>query len=782
MIERVELENWRTHQKSVLEFSKGTNVLVGKLGSGKSSVMDAICFALYGTFPALNAKRLTLAETVMHKPSVQEFSRVKLDFSLEGKNYCLERSFFTDGKSGQAKLLQNSVIKAGPQPSNVNLEVEKLLGMDFELFSRAVYSEQNQLDFFLKLSPRERKKKFDDLLHLERYESARQNAVKLSGQCKTSFEEKERALKGMDAERWQKEAERLEEQIGKGTRKALEFENAEKEWKEKAGALEKEILQFGEKERQFQKLEAEKTKWFATAEQLNKQLSSYEREIGTPVSLLDPGIVAQEWSGLKEREQKALKDSLVFEEYVKRAAGLNAKQNLIAENLSVKRKAEPRPVSELEQSLAHIQLKGVEARNKREECRKKLSEAQNSSAQWSAQLLNIQQQLSQVASLKGNCPVCLQPIALEHSHNVKQELEKSLALAQSESENSKKMLESAQKEAQMFERTLEELEKEEQKIDRALGLALEVKDLSAQEEKCKTELQELNPLLSVMEKTASPFELQKVQERLKLAELKRKALEERKNWGEAQSRLNEVSSQSKALQFDPSQSRALQEALSKAQNEFSRAESGRNAELQMVAQVRESLQHVQRSLQQLQAMQSEVEEMKRLHQLLSVFANALEDTQGQLRTQLLEAINLAMQDLWPRLYPYQDFVSAKLEIVEGDYEFFCQSRSGKWTRVEGILSGGERTAAALTIRMAFSLVLTQKLGLLILDEPTHNLDQKAVRELAKLLKERLPELVEQVFVITHDPLMEEAASGTLYEMQRDKDLDGVSVPVKRNGN
>jgi DNA repair exonuclease SbcCD ATPase subunit len=66
-------------------------------------------------------------------------------------------------------------------------------------------------------------------------------------------------------------------------------------------------------------------------------------------------------------------------------------------------------------------------------------------------------------------------------------------------------------------------------------------------------------------------------------------------------------------------------------------------------------------------------------------------------------------------------------------------------------------------------VLTRNLSWIILDEPTHNLDGNIVRYLGKMMRESLPELIEQVFVITHDKEMEKAASGKLYILRREKE-------------
>ena len=47
-IEIVQLENIRSHIKSTVPFTRGFNCLVGGLGCGKSSVLYAIDFALFG--------------------------------------------------------------------------------------------------------------------------------------------------------------------------------------------------------------------------------------------------------------------------------------------------------------------------------------------------------------------------------------------------------------------------------------------------------------------------------------------------------------------------------------------------------------------------------------------------------------------------------------------------------------------------------------------------------------------------------------------------------------
>ncbi|MEM7825998.1 MAG: AAA family ATPase, partial [Candidatus Aenigmatarchaeota archaeon] len=68
MITKVKLKNWRSHLESEFNFSSGTNVLIGIMGSGKTSVMNAICFALFGTFPEIQTRKLRLEDIIMKKP------------------------------------------------------------------------------------------------------------------------------------------------------------------------------------------------------------------------------------------------------------------------------------------------------------------------------------------------------------------------------------------------------------------------------------------------------------------------------------------------------------------------------------------------------------------------------------------------------------------------------------------------------------------------------------------------------------------------------------------
>ena len=140
----------------------------------------------------------------------------------------------------------------------------------------------------------------------------------------------------------------------------------------------------------------------------------------------------------------------------------------------------------------------------------------------------------------------------------------------------------------------------------------------------------------------------------------------------------------------------------------------------------------------------------------------------------MEAVNFPMNNLWPTLYPYHDFVATRLKVDEGDYVLQLQTTDGAWINVDGGASGGERSIAALVLRIAFSLVLAPQLKWLILDEPTANLDRNAIAVLATTLRDRIGDIIDQTFLITHEEELEGAITGNAYKLFRQKEVDGVT--------
>jgi DNA repair exonuclease SbcCD ATPase subunit len=182
----------------------------------------------------------------------------------------------------------------------------------------------------------------------------------------------------------------------------------------------------------------------------------------------------------------------------------------------------------------------------------------------------------------------------------------------------------------------------------------------------------------------------------------------------------------------------------------------------------------EKKMQEIEKEKNEIEKLEKLIDDLKIFENALEKTQTQLRENFVDTVNYTMDQMWADIYPYADFISAKLAIEDRDYVLQVQKKSGEWTDVDGVVSGGEKSIASLVLRIAFSSVLAPQLRWLVLDEPTHNLDTKAVEDLSETLRARVTDFADQVFLITHEKILENAVTGQLYRLTRDKELDDVT--------
>ncbi|MFI5908655.1 AAA family ATPase [Dactylosporangium sp. NPDC051541] len=167
--------------------------LVGPTGSGKSTVLDAMCFALYGTVPRWGDKR-AIGNALA--PSAAE-AKVRLIFESAGRRYVLTRVVRRDGKGAvttkhaglellapgldlgklefgleQADIAE---VLAGT-PGEVDTAVLTVVGLPYEQFTKCVVLPQGEFAAFLHAKPAERQKILVNLLGLEVYGRIREKA------------------------------------------------------------------------------------------------------------------------------------------------------------------------------------------------------------------------------------------------------------------------------------------------------------------------------------------------------------------------------------------------------------------------------------------------------------------------------------------------------------------------------------------------------------------------------------------------------------------------------
>jgi DNA repair protein SbcC/Rad50 len=168
-LESLQLENIRSHAKTVVPFVSGFNCLVGGLGQGKSTVLYAFDFVLFGD-PLGRSYNYLLREGADH-------GKVTAVFVHNGRTYKIQRALHRRGKGisqdiDQLRLYRDGRPVADTKNDAVAEELKTLTGLDKNTFREVVWVRQEHLKELLDITPRQRQTKLDKLFGLSDYDVA----------------------------------------------------------------------------------------------------------------------------------------------------------------------------------------------------------------------------------------------------------------------------------------------------------------------------------------------------------------------------------------------------------------------------------------------------------------------------------------------------------------------------------------------------------------------------------------------------------------------------------
>jgi len=143
--------------------------LVGATGSGKSTVLDAMCFALYGNVPRYDDQRLVGAAMSLGANE----SRVRFTFEVNGRRYVaarvVRRGAQNKVSTKEARLEHADGTVLAGRESEMRAAVEELIGLSFDDFTRCVVLPQGAFARFLHDKPADRQALLVRLLDLGVY-------------------------------------------------------------------------------------------------------------------------------------------------------------------------------------------------------------------------------------------------------------------------------------------------------------------------------------------------------------------------------------------------------------------------------------------------------------------------------------------------------------------------------------------------------------------------------------------------------------------------------------
>ncbi len=594
---KLKLKGFLSYQQPVeLDFT-GFNLacISGQNGAGKSSLLDAITWALFGR------ARKTDESVINTHPDV-EAAEVTLDFAYEGNLYHIQRT----NPRNKTSSVEFAVQARMPDGSHTwhtlsertlratDKKIRDTLRMDYDTFTNAAFFLQGKADQFATARPSERKEILSSILGLGVWERYRENA----GKRRRALEKEIKVLDGrleeiqkelnQGPQRRQRLAE-LEQQLAKmAEERKKQAENVEKVRRLRT-AVDEQKNTLNNLRTQLEDAEQEQDRTKNTlAERLEEKKgydvvlseaeaieSAYQHWQETRQALADMDEVAETF-----RQHEAMRHDPLTTIREEGARLTQEKQNLLDQKTKLDQAQEK--AVELEEALQSALSRVDEAKNKLAEkesleaeslaLQADQAEAKAENPRLRQEMQELKARIDQLEIAEGAaCPLCGQPLSTDERQRLIDNLnEKGTTLADRFRKN-KQLLDS-------FETQLETLGRK-----RA--------DLSAVDtllRKATREADQLRNQLDTLKQQAAQWEQTGAQ---RLAEVE-KLLTKESYAPEARKQLNEIDAELEALGYDLEAHDALR------LNE----QSGRDAEtdLRQLEKARAALAPIEREIASLE--------------------------------------------------------------------------------------------------------------------------------------------------------------------------------------
>ncbi len=735
LIRSVKLGNIRSYLSQEIELPQGAVLLSGDIGSGKSTILLAIEFALFGI-----SKGLLSGEALLRHGKQQGY--VELQFHLDGKNMIIRRNLkrLKDSVRQEEGYLIVDGVKHFCTAEELRARVLEMLGYPKELLRKSkgliyrftVYTPQEEMKRILFEDPQVRLDTLRRVFQIEKYKLVREGASVVM----QALREKKRELEARTEDLPQKQ-----QQLG--------------QLSENLTAVEKKLAALLPAISQTEKLLQQKQVSLKSLEEKARQVNSLKSQLAAATAVIAEKknlVLAKEAeANAAKREISALK--LQLEDN-------SAYSRQLASSLSRLK------------SFSDSLLKDVEMRTILEDelaaAEQRKSEAESEISRLEA-LKSASQQLKQKISVLTSCPTCLQPVTEGHKHKISQEEDSKIAGLTLKSAAS--------------------IEKKSALLQRVKSLKIELNDLQAKEKVAAGLISELKPYfetaslfgIEVKPLPSSPSaaamavadmqaeisflsnakkKLDSSKEKLFMASEKEKlaALAEKAAAGfrsEArllEAKIAELSAKLTLFGDIEAETGLLQSELDKILNEKTSLLMQRASFDKEKENIASLLQLLSEEVKKKEAAKKELGSASNMNYWLEeMFVNLVGVIERHVMLKVHQEFNELFRE-WFAMLMGSETLTAKIDddftpVVEVD---------GFEIPVEN-LSGGEKTSCALAYRLALNKVINNIVStvrtkdLLILDEPTDGFSTEQLDKLRDVLSQlQLP----QVIIVSHEERIE----------------------------
>lgn len=200
---RLELKEFGPYKNEIIEWDKIINepifLITGKTGSGKSTLFDAITYALYNKTTGGKDIASLRTKTALDKDKTQ----VNFDFELSGKKYRIERTLaylkagnknLTSGKVALMQYNDEKLEVIASKEQEVKEKIEELIGLDDKQFCQIIILPQGKFKEFLLSKSSEKKETLRSLFNTYFYQKFVEQLQEQAKKLDSSHKQKEKEL------------------------------------------------------------------------------------------------------------------------------------------------------------------------------------------------------------------------------------------------------------------------------------------------------------------------------------------------------------------------------------------------------------------------------------------------------------------------------------------------------------------------------------------------------------------------------------------------------------
>lgn len=712
MLERIQLDNFLSHGNTTFNFDHGVTVFVGSNGSGKSSIIDAITFALYGKHTRGHNSNL------IRRGSTG--TMIQLTFGMNSKRYQVTRSLDSKGSLIGAKLEQitdNGIVPLAygerkQMGESMSDETSNIIGLDYERLKVAAVVQQGELNAILQKKPSEFKELLNSLIGIDRLDIAFETMKEVLDSFKSMLRNKT----GFDYD----DIDNLEERT----------ELAKKELEESS----KELV----------KLHSEM-----------EEVRVEEKKIKEKLAVLEPLS-----SKVKELDdKKTLLRKYLQQKITELHAMLTTELSRLRKEQSELKKEIGRTekiADDVKENLDHM-LSGFSAESEHKTIEKQLHDFEKKLQNYTGKIGKLQtlvDNISDIEPREAKCPVCgtsVGKITVEiDSKHVEDELDKIT-----------KMKEEVESQIKKLRVEKDALIKKQAIASRAIRFlnsygiknATDIKKLRREIAERQTELQKLPSQIENIQKRLENLP-SRVDDDIDLTEL-----------------IDDDYARDLHLQIlDLEKTAAIfnQEEFEELKVRHDDLMGTKIPSLERnVGKVTEINEKSQRELDSLEKILEELKKAGTYANLLDKMRKKVYYRDGNVAKSLR---SWALKTISQKASEYTAMFNmniSRLQLTEKarDISIECYGRSGAIDMES--LSGGEKVAIALALRLGMAYVMgSGKLDFVILDEPTTHLDEERRKSLVRIITEAFRSglgPLSQMILITHDSeIFENAEVDSVY--------------------